>query len=168
MSETGKRKRKISHLCDLMEVVLCPKVDGRFEIPCLDCTRNNTVQRKWHAHRKQWGPVEKNGVPIRKKQASEDRKLHQWSRHCQVLLQAVSVIGAHDVIRLAILRALCYTLGYSHKTWILRISRSSADAISVIRAGHYAVGVIPNIYSCANSVMNLAWTLLRFPRAWRR
>ena len=40
--------------------------------------------------------------------------------------------------------------------------------ISVIRAGHNAVGVIPNIHSCANSVMNLAGALLRFPRAWRR
>ena len=84
------------------------------------------------------------------------------------MLQAVSVIGAHHVIRVAILRALRYLLGYSHKTWISRISRSYADAISVIRAGHYAVGVIPNIHSCANSVMNLAWALLRFPRAWRR
>ena len=60
-----------------------------------------------------------------------------------------------------------YSVGYSHKTWIFRISRSSADAISVIRASHYAVGVIPNIHGCANSVMNLAWALLRFPRAWR-
>ena len=84
------------------------------------------------------------------------------------MLQAVSVIGAHHVIRVAILRALRYLLGYSHKTWIFRISRSSADAISVIRAGHYAVGVMPYIHSCANSVMNLAGALLRFPRAWRR
>ena len=84
------------------------------------------------------------------------------------VLQAVSVIGAYNVIRVAILRALRYPFGYSHKTWIFRISRSSADAISVIRAGHYAVGVIPNIHSCANSVMNLAGALLRFPRAWRR
>ena len=84
------------------------------------------------------------------------------------LLQTVSVIGANHVIRVAILRALRYSLGYSHKTWTFRISRSSADTISVIRAGHYAVGVIPNIHSCANSVMNLAGALLRFPRAWRR
>ena len=47
------------------------------------------------------------------------------------LLQAVSVIGAHHVIRVAILRALCYSLGYSHKTWIFRISRSSG-AVSVM------------------------------------
>ena len=85
-----------------------------------------------------------------------------------MLLQAVSVICAHHVIRVAILRALRYSLGYSHKTWIFRISRSSADAISVLRAGHYAVGVMPNIHSCANSVMNLAGALLRFPRALRR
>ena len=84
------------------------------------------------------------------------------------MLQAVSVIGAHHVIRVAILRTLRYSLGYSRKTWIFRISRRSADAISVIRAGHYAVGVIPNIHSCANSVINLAGELLRFPRAWRR
>ena len=84
------------------------------------------------------------------------------------MLQAVSVIGAHHVIRVAILRALLYSLGYSHKTWIFRISRSSADAISVIRAGHYAVGVMPNIHSWANSVMDLAVALLRFPRAWCR
>ena len=81
------------------------------------------------------------------------------------MLQAVDVIGAHHVIRVAILRALRYSLGYSRKTWIFRISRRSADAIGVIRAGHYAVGVIPNIHSCANSVMNLAGALLRFPRA---
>ena len=84
------------------------------------------------------------------------------------VLQVVSVIGANHVIRVAILRALRYPLVYSHKTWIFRISRSSADAISVIRAGHYAVDVIPNIHNCANSVMNLAGALLRFPRAWRR
>ena len=90
------------------------------------------------------------------------------AKNNNTLLQAVSVIGAHHVIRVAILRALRYSLGYSHKTWILRISRSSADTISVIRVGHYTVGVIPNIHSCANSVMNLAWALLRFPRACRR
>ena len=77
-----------------------------------------------------------------------------------IMLQAVSVIGAHHVIRVAILRALRYSLGYSQKTWIFRISRSSADAIGVIRAGHYAAGVIPNIHSCANSVMNLAGALI--------
>ena len=82
------------------------------------------------------------------------------------LLQAVSVIGAHHFIRVAILRALRYSLGYSHKTWIFRISRSSVDAISVIRAGHYAFGLMPNIHSCANSVMNLAVALLRFPHPW--
>ena len=48
-----------------------------------------------------------------------------------------------------------YSLGYSHKTWIFRISRSSAATISVIRTGHYVVGVIPNIHSCGNSIMNL-------------
>ena len=42
-------------------------------------------------------------------------------------------------MRVAILRALRDSLGYSHKTWILRISRSSGDAISVICAGHYAL-----------------------------
>ena len=84
------------------------------------------------------------------------------------LLQAFSVIGAHHVIRVVILRVLGYSVGYSHKTWIFRISRSSADAISVIRAGHYAVGVMPNVHSCANNVMNLAGALLRFPRAWCR
>ena len=94
--------------------------------------------------------------------------LYFISQYSHLLLQAVSVIGAHHVIRVAILRALRYSPGYSHKTWILRILRSSADAISVIRVGHYAVGVIPNIHSCANSVMNLAWALLQFQRAWRR
>ena len=72
------------------------------------------------------------------------------------LLQAVSVIGAHHVFRVAVLRAFRYSLGYSHKTWIFRVSRSSADAIGAIRAGHYAVGGLPNIHSCANSVINLA------------
>ena len=78
------------------------------------------------------------------------------------------MIGANHVIRVAIFLALGYSLGYSHKTWIFRISRSSADASSEIRAGHYAVGVIANIHSCANSFMNLAGALLRFPHAWRR
>ena len=57
-----------------------------------------------------------------------------------------------------------YSRGYFDMTWIFRISRSSADAISVIRAGHYAVGVIPNIHSCANSVMNLSTQISLFSR----
>ena len=89
----------------------------------------------------------------------------QQNRSCLHMLQAVSVIGANHAILVAILRALRYSLGYFHKTWIFRISRSSDDAISVIRTGHYAVGVIPSIHSCANSVMNLAGALLRFRRA---
>ena len=53
-------------------------------------------------------------------------------------------------------------------TWVFRISRGSANAISVICPGPYAVGVIPNIHNFANSVMTLSGALLRFPRAWCR
>ena len=52
-----------------------------------------------------------------------------------MLLQAVSVILAHNVIGVAIRSGLRYWLGYSHKTWIFRISRSFPAAISVIPRG---------------------------------
>ena len=39
------------------------------------------------------------------------------------VLQAVSVIRADSMIRVAIRRALGYRHGYSHKTWIFRFSR---------------------------------------------
>ena len=115
------------------------------------------------------GPHSINRCNWRSNKPLDHHPIHTRLIACILLLvlQAVSVIGVHHVIRVAILRALRYSLEYSHKTWIFRISRSSADAISVICAGHYAVGVIPNIHSCANSVMNLAWgTLLRFSHAW--
>ena len=72
------------------------------------------------------------------------------------MLQTASVIHAHNVIGMAIRRALRYRLGYSHKSWIFRISRSFAAANNVTRERNRAVGVIPNIHSCANSVMNLS------------
>ena len=52
-----------------------------------------------------------------------------------LLLQAVSVILAHNVIGEAIGSGLRYWLGYFHKTWIFRISRSFPAAISVIPRG---------------------------------
>ena len=87
---------------------------------------------------------------------------------CCVLLQAISVIHAVNMIRMAIRRALGYRHGYSHKTWIIRLSRCSAAANNAIRAGHCATGANHNIHSCANSVMERTIPLLRFPRAWRR
>ena len=63
-----------------------------------------------------------------------------------VLLQAVSVIHAHNVIGVA-------------------IRRFSAPN-NVIREGHCAVGVMPNINSCANIVMNLSGKISPFPRGY--
>ena len=57
------------------------------------------------------------------------------TRNMWKLLQAVSMILAHNVIGVAIGRGLRYWLGYSHKTWIFRISRSFPAAISVIPRG---------------------------------
>ena len=83
------------------------------------------------------------------------------------VLQAVSVIVADNMIRVAIRRALGYRHGYSHKTWIFRFPRCSVAANNAIRTGHCAPGAIHNIHSCANSVMEGTIPLLRFLRAWR-
>ena len=80
------------------------------------------------------------------------------------VLQAISVIHADNMIRVAIRRALGYRHGYPHKTWIFRFWRCSAAANNAIRVGHCATGAIHNINDCANIVMELS----RFPRAWRR
>ena len=58
-----------------------------------------------------------------------------WTLRWSLVLQAVSVILAHNVIGVTIRSGLRYWLGYSHKTWIFRISRSFPAAISVIPRG---------------------------------
>ena len=82
----------------------------------------------------------------------ETKYIWKSNLNARYVLQAVSVIGAHHVIRVAILRALRYSLWCSHKTWILRISCSSADAISVIRAAitplaWYQISIVARIAS---------------------
>ena len=47
-----------------------------------------------------------------------------------MMLQAISVIPADNMIRVAIWRALGYRNGYSNKTWIFRFSRCSARDIA--------------------------------------
>ena len=88
-------------------------------------------------------------------------------RVCAGGVQALSVIHANNMLRVAIRRALGYRHGYCHTTWIFRFSRCSAAANNAIRAWHCATGAIHNIHICANSVMEQNIPLLRFPRAWR-
>ena len=76
------------------------------------------------------------------------------------------MIYAHNVIGVAIRRALRYWIGYSHRSCIFRISRSFAAANNVIREGHRAARVIPNIHSCSNSVMDRSGKISLFPRGY--
>ena len=53
------------------------------------------------------------------------------------VLQAISVIPADNMIRVAIRRALGYRHGYSHKTWLFRFPRCFATANDAIREGRW-------------------------------
>ena len=66
-------------------------------------------------------------------------------------------------ISLSCLYTQRYWLGYFHKSWIFR---SFAAANNVICEGHCTSGVMPNIHSCANSVMNLSGKTSPFPRGY--